>query len=110
MTIGNSLIRERIQLDINGSADWRKSVAQKFPLDKRNQRAAERLAEFAYSDEEPESETLSKISCHRRFKHLRPAVSAACRDVGFRFEPRSLDDMFIYILEKMDDDSNGSKK
>lgn len=103
MSFGHSLLRERIVLIIRGSANWRKSLAKRFPDDSRNELAFRRLMKLASS--KGDTDVLSAILSHPRFDLLRAAASAACRDVIFRSTPETFDDLLRQVIEKLDDDS-----
>lgn len=97
MTIGTALRREVIQFGTRQSARWRHNLSTRFPDDYRNRLAAERLLELA--TEAQCSETLLD-EVFGRITNLRPAISAACREIGFRHDVESLDDLLRLMLEQ----------
>jgi hypothetical protein len=76
---------EAIQFKLAHVADWRRSLVEKFPDDRRNRRAAVALDELAKADpHQVTPETWSALGPHLESLALRSAVSEAARDVEFR--------------------------
>lgn len=107
MNFGLALVRDQISHDAHESGAWRNAKASQFPDDPRNKKAAARLLELAGTTD-ADSTLLVRILDHPHYSKIRKATSAACRDVGFRFAPRTLDDLYARILENLDE-LNGLK-
>jgi hypothetical protein len=93
---------EAIQFKLGHTAAWRTAMAEKFPDDKRNRRAAETLTELSQADgREISAETWTALAPHLESPALRDSVSEAARDCGFRSRPKTLDEFVQNIVRKL---------
>jgi hypothetical protein len=82
------------------ASNWRHQQIIKFPGDPRNKIAAQRLSVLCETDD-VSGETWNRI---RPFfdpedSHYYDALTRSCRAVGFRTNPRTLDDFFDTVLD-----------
>lgn len=92
-----ALTRDVARFSIRQSASWRLGLCQRFPGDTRNKPAAEKLAALA-DDENVSEELLAEVV--RTIPDLRPAISNAAREVGFRRCVETFDDLLRLMLEQ----------
>jgi len=98
----HDLVLETIQFRLGRTADWRRGLAQKYPNDLRNMRAAERLDALAKADgRDVAADTLAALAPYSESPALAEAVSDAARDVEFRLRPAGLNDLIKTIVAKL---------
>lgn len=72
------------------TSEWRRQIANRFPNDVRNERAAEKLAKLADEATALSDDTWQKLAPHFNPEddHWCETVSQTCRDVAFKTNPR----------------------
>jgi hypothetical protein len=83
------------------NAMWRATMATKYPKDLRNGAAYRLLKSLAeMSADDVDTETKAGLSQYAGPGFL-SAVRQACREVGFRYQPQSLQDVAERVIELM---------
>lgn len=81
--------------------NWRRQQAIRYPDDLRNAVAAQRLFDLASQADDISDSIWNRLAPFFNPKdgHYTDAVSRACRDVGFRTNPRDFEDFAQIILD-----------
>jgi formylglycine-generating enzyme required for sulfatase activity len=99
-------IVESITYALQSTADWRRNKAQEFPDDERNAETAIFLDQLAQELQDLDRRELQRIADVTNFQgstdaeliYSSEAVSAATRDVGFRWFPRNGSEFLATVL------------
>lgn len=84
------------------TAQWRQTMAFRFPDDDRNDVAAEELDQLAHADTDTvDQATWAALEAHAGTKQLRDAINETSREVGFKHSPRNLNDFFAVVQSKL---------
>ena len=93
---------ETIQLKLGQTGSWRYGMAERFPSDARNLRAAETLSRFAQEDpRDVPPDVRERIARHQGTAKLNDAISELNREVEFRRKLKSLSDYLTALADKL---------
>jgi hypothetical protein len=93
---------ESVQFRIGSTAAWRRGLAARYPDDPRNIRAAATLGYIARSDAKAVSPAvLAILAKNVESSALPEVVSNIARDVGFRRDPKDLDQFLALVVENL---------
>jgi hypothetical protein len=86
---------------LSKGSNWRRLQMIRYPDDPRNAIAAERLFDLASQADDINDSIWNSLRPYFNPKdtHYSDAVSRACRDVGFRTNPRDFDEFAQTILD-----------
>jgi hypothetical protein len=86
---------------LNRTAEWRKKMAAKYPLDPRNVRAADCLSQLASEAKELSDRDWLQLQPHSGWanERFREAISDAARAVGFVHKVKDLSSFVKHLLE-----------
>ena len=91
-----------LQIRVGQTAAWRRNLADKFPDDPRNVRAAERLEQLAKADcSAIPPDVTEALRPYLTTAAFRDIVSEISRDVEFRCRPKSFDDFLKLVSQKL---------